>query len=153
MSFNFDEALDVKTDSVEKPPTLPQGNYIWKVSKLPTQNTSKSGEWAIIEFPLVCVDATDDVDPDELAAFGDVSSAFNRISFMCPTDPTKQTEVDRMLYNVKQFCENTLRAEGETLKELIANSVHCQFIATASWRDSDDGTNTYVDVKSPAPLD
>lgn len=154
MSFNFDEALDVKAGDVEKPPVQPQGNYIWAVSKMPTQTTSKNGEWAIIEFPVKAVEAMDDVDPDDLEAFGDVSSAMNRVTFMAPTDPTKTIEVEKMIYRLKRFLLETLRVDGDedtTMRELIANSVNCQFIATASWRMVEE--DTYVDVKNMAPLD
>jgi hypothetical protein len=156
MSFDFNEALDTKANEVEKPAVLPQGNYIWRVSKPPVASTSKSGEWSILEFPLACVSADDDVDPDDLEAFGPLDSTYNRVTFMAPTDPTKEQDVKKTLYRLTKFLQETLRVDCEddaTVKEMLANAMNCQLYATASWTPSDDGTDTYVNLKNLAPLD
>jgi hypothetical protein len=155
--MDFNSALDTRAGDIEKPPVLPQGNYIWTVSKLPTISESNSGEWSIIEFPLKPVSAEDDVDPDDLAEFGDLSGAFGRISFMAPTDPDKEADVKKALYRVKQFCLNVLRVdvddpEAATLKELLDAAHNCQFYAVNSWRTAESG-DIFTDQKSPAPLD
>jgi hypothetical protein len=156
--MDFNSALDTKASDVEKPPVMPQGTYIWKVSKVPSLSTSKSGEWSIVEFPIRGVQAEDDVDPDELEEFGGVGSAINRISFMAPTADTPEGEADRKkaMYRIKKFCQETLRVDADdnaTLRELLDASVECQFLAQAAWRMSDDGEETYIDVKNYAALD
>ena len=107
-----------------------------------------------MEFPLKVVAAEGDVDPDELEEFGDVAGTMNRISFMFPTDPEKKNDHARSMAQLKRFLTTTLCVEGDedsTMKELLAGSVNCQFLAIASWRQV--GENTYVDVKNYAPLD
>lgn len=154
MAMNFADALDTKASDIERPPVLPQGTYVWTVSKVPVISTSNSGEWDIIEFPLRAVSAESDVDEDELAAFGSLNAAMNRMSFMFPTAPEKDSDRKRTLFNLKRFLLETLRVEGDddtTIKELLAGAINCQFMAIAKWRQVDDAT--YVDVKSPAPLD
>lgn len=151
---NFTDALDTRASDVEKPPVLPQGTYVWTVSKVPTISTSASGDWDIIEFPIRAVSAEGDVDPDDLEAFGSLSSAMNRISFMAPTAPEKSTDRDRTLYRLKMFLLNTLRVDASdnpTMKEMLAMSVNHQFLAQAVWRQVEG--ETYVDVKNHAPLD
>ena len=151
---DFTQMLDTNTDTIEKPPVQPQGGYIWSVSKVPTQSTTKSGEWFIVEFPVQAVAAEEDVDPDELEEFGDVSSARNRVAFMFPTDPDKEADRKKSMYRLKQFLTVTLAIEEEsddTLNMLLARSVHSQFLGQAAWRT--DGDDTYVDIKSMAPLD
>jgi len=44
MAMNFADALDTRVSDVDKPPILPQGTYVWRVSKVPVISTSKSGE-------------------------------------------------------------------------------------------------------------
>lgn len=155
---DFASALDTKASDVEKPPVQPQGTYIWMVSKVPTLSTSKSGEWSIVEFPIRAVSAEDDVDPEELEDFGSLNGAMNRISFMAPTADTPEAEADRekTLYKIKKFCQNVLRVDTEddaSIREMLDASVNCQFMAQAVWRPSDDGEETYIDVKGYAPVD
>ncbi len=152
--FNFEDALNTKASDIEKPPVQPMGNYIWGVSKTPTMDTSKSGEWAFIEFPVRGVSAEDDVDPDELAAFGDVSSAMSRVSFVFPTDPAKEADAAKTKYRLKRFLEETLRVDCEedaTLKEMLDASVNCQFYGTVGWKQVND--EIYAEIKHTAPLD
>ena len=62
--MDFTSALETTANDVEKPLDLPQGTYIWTVTKVPSQNTSQSGEWNIVEFPVKPVSAEDDVDEE-----------------------------------------------------------------------------------------
>lgn len=151
---DFTSMLDTQVDDIEKPPVQPQGTYIWSVSKSPSQETTKSGEWYIVEFPVQAVAAEEDVDPDELEEYGDVSSARNRVSFMFPTDPAKENDRARSMYRLKKFLLETLCVEeesGDTLNTLLSKAINHQFLGTAAWRV--DGDDTYVDIKSTAPLD
>lgn len=151
---DFASALNTRAADIEKPKLLPRGTYIWKVSKVPTQSETPSGEWNIIEFPIQCVEATTDVDPDELDEFGKVDGVRNRISFMFPTDPEKKNDFDRSMYRLREFLTGTLGLEASddtTLKELLDNSVNYQFMAVASWKPANDG-ETYVNVTNYAPV-
>ena len=152
--MDFASALDTNTGDIEKPPVLPQGTYTWRVTKLPVTGQTKSGEWAFIEFQLVAVAADEDVDEDELAEFGNLSSAFSRISFMSSTDPDKEADFKRTLYQVKQFCGNTLQVDVEddaTLREMLDAALGAEFLGRAVHRVVDE--NTFVDVKHYGPLD
>ena len=151
---DFASALNTRAADIEKPKLLPRGTYIWKVSKVPAQTESGSGEWNIIEFPIQCVEATSDVDPDDLDDFGAVAGFRNRISFMFPTDPEKKNDFDRAMYRLREFLTSTLGLEADdstTLKELLDNSVNYQFMAVASWTPGRDG-ETYVNVGNYAPV-
>lgn len=152
--MDFTSALETKASEVEKPVTLPQGTYTWVVTKVPTQETNKSGEWNIVEFPIKAVAAEEDVDADDLNEFGSLDSAFSRVSFMFPTDPDKENDVKKTLYRMKNFMQNTLAVdcdEDSSLKEMMAASVNCQFLGSCVWREYEG--ETYFDVKNYAPLD
>lgn len=151
---NFADALDTRVEDVKKPPVLPQGTYIWSVSKVPSISQTNSGEWDIVEFQIRAVSAEGDVDPDELEAFGSLNSALNRVSFMSPTAADKKADRERTLYRLKKFLTETLRvdtSDNPSLKEMLAASVNHQFLGQAVWRQVED--DTYVDVKNFAPLD
>ena len=152
--MNLNEALNVRANEIEKPPALPAGTYTWAVSGPHTQRATNNGDWDIIEFPLVAVEASDDVDPEALEAFGSLSAARNRLSFMFSTDPAKKADNDRTVYRLKRFLLDTLRVEAEpdaTLRELLAAAPNMQFRGQAKWRPADDG-EIYVDVANPMPL-
>lgn len=152
--MDFTSALETTANDVEKPLDLPQGTYIWTVTKVPSQNTSQSGEWNIVEFPVKPVSAEDDVDEDDLEAFGPVGSAQSRVSFMFPTDPDRENDFKKTLFRMKKFLQETLAVDCDdnaTISEMLANSVNCQFLASCTWRQVDE--NTYVEVKNYAPLD
>lgn len=156
--MDFSSALDTGANEVEKPPVPPQGTYIWVVTKVPTLSTSKSGEWSIVEFPIRGVSAEDDVDPEELQEFGAASAMLNRISFMAPTEEGPEGDAARKktLYQLKKFMQNTLNvdcADTATIREMLDASVNCHFMAQAVWRPSEDGEDTYIDVKNHAPVD
>lgn len=151
---DFASALNTRANDVEKPKLLPRGTYVWKVAKVPTQSETPSGEWNVIEFPLQCVEATSDVDQDDLEEFGAVTGVRNRISFMFPTDPEKKNDFDRALYRLREFLTGILGLEANedtTLKELLDGSVNYQFMAVATWTPGRDG-ETYVNVGNYAPV-
>lgn len=156
--MNFLDALNTKASDVEAPQVLPAGTYIWKVSKVHKESTTSNGEWAVIEIPVQPVmpyEDADDVDPTELAEFGNLSSAHNSIRFMAPTDASKKNDVERALYNLKRFLLDTLRLEGDdnsTLKELLGRMPGAEFIAQATHRPDAERGTTFVDVKNHMPL-
>lgn len=151
--MDFLSALDTKVDDIEKPLDPPQGTYLWKVDKAPIQSRTKSDEWDIVEFPLRALSADEDVDPDDLEAFGDVTGIMGRNSFMFPTDPAKDNDRKKTLHQMKKFLTETLRIDGEgmTMKELLAASVGAQCYGILSWRQVDE--EVYVDVKRFTPAD
>ena len=151
--MNFSDMLDKRAADVEVPLDLPRGTYIWAVSKIPTASQTASGEWNIVEFPIKSVSAEDDVDPDEIEEFGNVSGQPSRISFMFPTDPDKENDFRKTENRMKAFMIDTLRAGDDemTLKELMAASVNCQFMGIASYKVQ--GENSYLEVKNYSALD
>lgn len=152
---NFTDALNTKQSDVEKPARQPQGTYRWRVSKIPA--IIEREDWTIIEFPVQALEAEDDVDPDDLAEFGPVSGAVNRIAFMAPTDPEKENDRKKTLFNLTRFLRETLVVDCEadaTVKEMLDASVGCELLAQIVWspnpKDPDD---PYVNLKSWAPID
>jgi hypothetical protein len=157
--MNFLDALNTKIGEIEKPPLLPRGTYVWKVSKTHKETTPGKGEWNIVEIPVVPVmpyDNADDVDPDELSAFGQLTQGANAIRFMFPTDPEKDVDRQKTLWGLRRFLIDTLKVEGDddsTIKEMLAKMVGAEFIAQASHRPDPERNDVFCDVKNWAPLD
>lgn len=157
--MDFSSALDTKASDIERPKDLPQGTYIWSVSKIPTSEATKSGEWFIFEFPLRVVSPEEDVDQDLLDEFGSVAGQMGRISFMLSSDDDRKADNDKTMFRLRNFMQRILRVdcdEDATIREMLDASVNCQFYAQCTWRQGTDAsgeTVNYVDVKNPAPLD
>jgi hypothetical protein len=151
--MDFASTLEQPANDIPEPKNLPQGTYIWAVSKVPAISQSKSGEWDIVEFPIRTVSAEDDVDADEVEEFGPVAGQMGRISFMFPTDPDKKNDHEKSMDRMKKFMLNTLQAGDDTMtmKELMAGSVNCQFLAIATHRIV--GDDVFLDVKNYSPID
>lgn len=152
--MNIMDALNAPLEAAQKPPVLPMGTYVWSVSGPFTERQTNNGDWNIIEFPVVAVEADEDVDPEQLEAFGSLRAARNRITFMFPTDPEKDADAKRTLYSLRRFLEETLRVEAspdQTFRETLSNAVNHQFRAQAVWRPVEN--DTYVDLKNWMPVE
>lgn len=159
MSANFMDALNTKISDIEKPALMPVGTYVWAVNKAHRESTSKDGKWFTIELPVVPKMAyadAEDVDTDELAAYGDLKSGMNSIRFMLDTTADGKADMEKFQYNLKRFLVDTLRVEAEedsTIKELLSKAVGAEFIAQAAHRYVPDRDETFCDVKNYAPMD
>jgi hypothetical protein len=156
--MNFLEALNTKVADIEKPALMPVGTYVWAVNKPHKESVSKNGDWSTVEIPCVPkmpYDDAEDVDMDELSAYGDLKQGINSIRFMFPNDPDKDNERKRTLWNLRRFLLDTLKVEGDddsTIKELLAKAIGAEFIAQAAHRQDPDRGETYCDVKNSSPL-
>lgn len=152
---NFMDALNTKVSDVERPPLMPVGTYRWMVEKLPAIDTIGDGKWDVVDFPLKCIGAEEDVDADALSEFGNINNVRMRHRFMFNKED--EAEFKRTEYNLKRFCLDTLRVdadEGATFKELLNGSVNCQLMATVRWRtDKRDGETQYAEIGKTAPLE
>lgn len=156
--MSFLDILNTKVEDLVPPTILPEGTYVWKVSKVHRESTTASGEWMMLDIPVQPVgpyDDADDIDPEELAAFGNLAMGANSIRFMFPTDSDKENDRNRTMDSLKRFLINTLGLEStgtETVKELLSSMVGAEFIAQASHRYVVERDTTYVDVKNYMPL-
>lgn len=156
--MRFSDALDRKLEEINRPPNLPVGHYIWTISKHPetdeleSQRTGKTFDR--LTFNLTCVSASDDVDPDELEAYGNVAGAMNRKTFLFDTDPEEKAGFERSLFDVKRFLTNCgVDADSMGLSEALAASVGTQFLGELTHRpDPNDSEIIYTEVRKTAPV-
>ena len=157
--MNFLDVLNTRAGEIEKPKVFPVGTYCWKVNKAHKEGTAGQGAWNTVEIPIIPFashEASNDVDQEELAAFGSLNSAANTIRFMFSTDPAKSGDVERTAYQLKKFLLDVLRVDGDddsTIKELLARAVGCEFVAQAHHRVDGERDTTFVDVKNWMPME
>ena len=155
--MNFLDALNVRVGDIEKPLPLPNGTYVYVVTKAPKESTR--GDFNILDFPVVPKEPfadADDVDADELAAFGDLKSGVNRVSFLFPTDPDAENDFKKAMNNLKRFLLDTLRVDGDddsTIKELMAKCVGAEFIGQSVQKYNADKDDTFVNITNMMPRD
>ena len=154
---NFMEALDTKTEEVERPPLVPQGTYNAMISapaqfgKIESPNFNAE----TITFKLRLLSANenaDDVDEDDLAAYGDLSKAFVEHKFLFNTED--EAAFANTKFALSKFLENTLNIHGKTIKEGCAEAQNEPLIVTVGWRpDKNDPEVFYTKVKATAPAE
>jgi hypothetical protein len=159
MSANFLDALNAKVSDIERPALLPVGTYVWKINKPHKENQPGQSGWASIDFPCVPVSAyepAEDIDMDELSAYGSLNNGISSIRFMLDTNADGKVAIEKFQWALRRFCLDTLKVEADedsTLKELMAKAVGCEFIATASHRQAPGTEDVYCDVRNWAPVD
>jgi hypothetical protein len=155
---DFTQALDVKVAEIERPPLPPVGHYIFKVSKPAVFGDVGNGRFDTVDFVLQGVEATDDVDQDDLASVGGPTAINLRHRFMFNKgdDEESKANANRTLFNLRTFLEKHLGMdiEGITLKEAIDQAVGQQCMANVQLRpDRDNPEIVYAEIGRTAPIE
>lgn len=153
MAINFSEVLNKKIDAVERPPLIPIGLYRARVSKIPAQDTISDGRFDVVDFTLQLLEPVE-VDEDELAAFGPITSQTVLHRFMFNTED--QNAFDRSLFNLRRFLEDHLRVTdgSDDIKSALDNSVNSECLVQVAHRpDPNDAEIKYVQVRRTAPVE
>jgi hypothetical protein len=152
--MDFNSVLDQAIDTIEKPPLMPQGAYVWVVNKFSTDKVG-GGKWDTMDFQLKCVSASDDVDEDELAEYGSPANKIMTKRFMFNGED--EANFNRTLFEVKTFCLDHCQAEVDAdapLKVLAEAAKGCQVMAEVSHRaDPNDPEKQYEEVRKTMPVD
>lgn len=155
--MRFSDALDRKLEDIKRPPNLPVGHYVWQVQKHPDMDDIESSKTGMtydrIVFQLSCISASDDVDEDELADFGNVQGQVQRKTFMFPTDEEEKASFERTMFNLRRFLGHLGVDENLPLSEALANSVGQQCLGELTHRpDPNDPEVVYAEVGKTAEL-
>lgn len=154
---NFEGILNRTAGTVERPPTMPFGEYVFKVKGLPELGESAQKKTPQAEFTCIPVAALDGVDEEALEAclnrksgrkqLGDL---VQKLTFYLTEDAT---------YRLKEFLINDLKvcseaeAEDKTLSELIDMAPNSQFIGTIKHTPTKDGKGVFANIGSTAPYE
>lgn len=158
MAVDFNKALNSAVESIERPPVPPVGHYVWQITKVPVmEKRGKDDMYQVVEFPLQAVSVfedANDVDPDDLKAYGKVTGIRDRLTFMF--DTTDDARFQQTLFRLKTFLKDHLKLdvnENTPLKEALNMAVNKRFVAPLSHRPDPQNPETlYTQVGRTAPF-
>lgn len=147
--LNFAEALATRYEDIEKPPLPPLGTYNFQIK---SYKPDTRGDYETLDFQVTAISATDEVDSDELAAYGPVTGISTRLTFMFDkNDPNRFAQT---LDRLKTFLGDHVGcySDGQALKEGLANSLGGVFSASTRYRpNKDDPEIQYFEIDRTAP--
>lgn len=153
----FADALDRSMETIKRPPPLPIGHYVLGVKKAPNppeaMNSAK-GDYEKLTVELQVIAPSDDVDPDELAEYGNVAGVPMRIDFIFNLDPEETQKFEGSLNRLKSFIGHCgIDVEGGTLGEKLMELSGAQFLGEIKHRpDPNDSEILYNEVGRTAPV-
>lgn len=147
----FSDILTKSSESIERPPLPPKGTYEFVITGIPKTREMKGFE--SVDFPVQAVSATEDVDEDELGAWGDLkkNKVTARVSFMFNTED--ENEFANSEFRFTEFLTVHLGQDPASLKELMNGAVNKRFLGTLDYRpDRDDPERMYTQIRKTAPI-
>jgi len=152
--MRFSDSLDRKMEEVKRPPNPPVGHYVWQVKKHPESEDfeakSSGKKFDRLEFQMRVIEASDDVDSDDLSEFGDVQGFLTRKTFLF--DNGDEQAFERSMFNLKQFLVHLGVEESLELGEALAASVGAQCLGELKHRpDPSDPEVVYAEMGKTAP--
>lgn len=154
----FSDALDRSMETIKRPPPLPIGHYIFSITKMPSAPealNSTKGDFEKLTIDVQTVSPSDDVDPDELAEYGNVAGVPMRIDFIFNNDPAEEAKFEGTLNRLKRFMDHCGVSYGpsDRLGEKLAELVGAQFLGDVKHRpDPNDPEVVYNEVGRTAPV-
>lgn len=155
--MKFSSALDRKLEEIKRPPNLPVGHYVWQVMKHPEidsfESRNNGNTYERVTFQLQCVEASDDVDSDDLAEYGNVAGAVQRKTFLFSNSDDEKAAFDRSMFNLRRFLGHLGVDEGISLSEAFAASIGGRCLGEITHRpDPNDPEVIYAEVGRTAEV-
>jgi len=148
---SFADALNREAETIKRPPPPPLGHYTMAVSKVPGAaepiNTQKY-QGSKLTIPVQIISASDDVDADELEAFGNPAGFNLRIDFMFNEAAGEEMKFESTLNRLKEFCTSAgIDTESGQLKEWLMQLPGCQFLGELKHRvNPNDVSEIYPEI-------
>ena len=142
MARNFSDIADKKLSDVERPKLVPPGDYRVQVVKIPSVETTGSGDWDIIRYPVSIIEMIDG-DFDAVTEYGDLKNAFLSHSFMF--DKNDDTAFEKAEWQMRRFLVDVLKCceETDSFNVGMNASVNQQFIASVKWKQDKNDADLY----------
>ena len=145
MAVDFSKILAKQATAIEKPKPLPIGEYIAINPKLPEFKGVGKQETPAAEFTLTILAATDTVDPDLLAEYGEVKGKSIRYT---------QWLSENAEFRAKEELKNAfgIEEEGKSLGQMYNETINAQVLVSITHVPSDDGTEIYARAEKLAAI-
>lgn len=157
MALNFNDVLKTKVTGIERPPMIPIGHYIGQIVKVPQlAEVGKDKEYDTCDFPVQLMQPQDDVNLDDLAAYGGLGkhSTVNRRFMFNKND---EAAFKRSLFSMRRFLQDHLKVEMDDnteLKQALNESFGKQLIVFIKHRQDDrDKENFFAEIAQTAPVE
>jgi hypothetical protein len=137
---NFGAILDRPSSEIERPKPLPVGHYLTVTQGLPRFDKSTKKQTEFAEFTLKFLQPLDDVDPEELKTFGELTDKTMTHTFYL---------TEKSAYRLKEFMVEDLGIEeADTLRAMIDETPNRQVVVQIKHTPSDDGKSMYANIAS-----
>lgn len=150
---NFADIAKKRIEEIERPPLLPIGTYTFQVTELPKVDTIADGKWDIVDFQLLPIEPSSDVDPDELTAYGELRNGRTRFRFMFNTEDA--TAFATTEFRLRQFLEQHLKVATSDMDigQALNASVGARVLGVVQHRpDKENPEIKYAEIRKTAPL-
>lgn len=152
---SFSDALNRAAETIKRPPPLPVGHYVLQVTKMPDppeQMNSKVGVLEKLTIQCQSVSPHDDVDPDEIADYGNPAGVPLRLDFLFNTED--EAKFEGTLNRLKNFCAACgVNVEEGSVSEWLTELPNAQFLGEVKHRpDPNDPDIIYTEVGRTAAL-
>lgn len=143
---DFSSILSKAPSDVERPKPLPVGTYTCVVRGQPQFDKSSKKQTPYVKFTYGILSAGDDVDPDELKAYGPIRDK--------TLDDTYYL-TENSLWRLKEMLTSAGLEEGEyeTMQEMVEATPGKQLLIQIKHEASQDGQAVFAKVGSTAPLE
>lgn len=139
---SFSDALNRRAEDIRRPPPPPLGHYVMRVSKVvsPAEAiNTQNFQGKKLTIPVALVSATEDVDEDLLAEFGNITGVNLKLDFLFNEAVGEEMKFEGTLNRLKEFCEKcgVDLSEG-SLAEWLEQLSNMQFIGELRHRMNKD---------------
>lgn len=154
---DFAAMLNRKAGTIERPPTMPVGEYVWKIKGLPEYDKSSLKKTSYAEFTCIPIKFLDSVDEEALEECLNrksgkkmLSDLVQKLTFYLTEDAT---------YRLVEFAVNDAKvatqaeADDMELSQLIELLPNSEFIGTIKHTPTKDGKGVYANIGSTAPVE
>jgi hypothetical protein len=148
---NFGTILDRPASEFKRPKPLPVGTYQCVITGLPRNDKSSKKGTEFVEFSLRPVEAMSDVDEEDLKAMGGFENKTLRVTFWLTEEAG---------WRLGKFLVDDLKIEPEdedgeekSFRQMCSEVQNRQVLAYVKHQASDDGTTTYAQVSTTAPVE
>lgn len=138
---NFSSILDMPSSEV-KFPKLPVGSYVGIVKGMPRYDKSTKKQTPFVEFQIQLTEAMEDVDPDELEAFGPFAEKTIPLTFYYETEGG--------FNRLKAFLDNCGVEDYSNLRVGIEEAPGRTIVVEIKHEPSADGQSIYARIDGTA---
>ena len=150
--MNFNDVLNTPVEDIRRPPLPPIGSYKMGVIKTDIrEQPGRDKSWGVIDFTLRGIAPQDDVDMDDMRAYGDAKNIVQRRSFMFERGGD-EASLATTLFNLKRFVTEHLNIEwpdGQGVKQILPKCINAVCIANIQYNpDKNDPDLMHANIKS-----